>query len=135
MNVKGFVTAVIAVFAFIFIYEWVFHGVLLAGLYESTPQLWRTREVMPDFMIWLTLGQIAVAIMFCFIFLKGYENKGVMEGVRYGALIGLLFIGPNLIFYAVQPLPAVLVVYWCIGGLLELILAGAILASIYKPAQ
>lgn len=134
MNMNRFVPAIIAVFTFVFIYEWILHGYLLAGLYESIPALWRTKTEMPGYMLWLMLGQLVFTIMFCYIFLKGYENKGLMEGVRYGILIGLLFIGPNLIFYAVQPLPVSLVVYWCIGGLVETIIAGVILASIYKPA-
>lgn len=134
MNTKRFVPAILAVFTFVFFYEWILHGYFLAGLYENTPDLWRTKAEMPRYMIWLMLGQLIFTIMFCYIFLKGYENKGLMEGVRYGILIGLLFIGPNLIFYAVQPLPVNLVVYWCIGGLVETIIAGVILASIYKPA-
>jgi len=89
---------------------------------------------MQAHFIWLVLGQLVISVMFCFIFLKGYENKGVMEGVRYGGLISLLFIGPNLIFYAVQPLPLNLIVYWSIGGLIEVMIAGAILALIYQPA-
>ncbi|MBI4005365.1 MAG: hypothetical protein HY356_01745 [Gammaproteobacteria bacterium] len=134
MNTKRFIPSIIAVFTFIFIYEWILHGYLLAGLYESTPSLWRSKTEMPAYLIWLMLGQLFFTIMFCYIFLKGYENKGLMEGVRYGILIGLLFIGPDLVFYAVQPLPAGLVVYWCIGGLIEMIIAGVILASIYRPA-
>ncbi len=134
MNTKRFIPSIIAVFTFVFIYEWILHGYLLAGLYESTPSLWRAKTEMPAYMNWLMLGQLVFTIMFCYIFLKGYENKGLMEGVRYGILIGLLFIGPDMIFYAVQPLPANLVVYWCIGGLIEMIIAGVILASIYKPS-
>jgi len=134
MNTKRFISAIIAVFTFVFIYEWILHGGLLAGIYESTPALWRTKAEMPRYMIWLMLGQLVFTIMFCYIFLKGYENKGLMEGVRYGILIGLLFIGPDMIFYAVQPLPVNLVVYWCIGGLIEMTIAGVILAAIYKPA-
>ncbi|MBM2830598.1 MAG: hypothetical protein HW411_1388 [Gammaproteobacteria bacterium] len=134
MNTKRFIPAIIAVFTFVFIYEWILHGYFLTGLYESTPALWRTKTEMPGYMMWLMFGQLVFSVMFCFIFLKGYENKGPMEGVRYGILIGLLAIAPNLIFYAVQPLPGILVVYWCIGGLVETIIAGVILASIYKPA-
>ena len=135
MNTRRFVPAIIAVFIFIFLYEWVLHGYLLAGIYESTPTLWRPKAEMNNYCIWLTLGQLLFSVMFCYIFLKGYENKGVMEGVRYGILIGILAMSPNLIFYAVQPLPANLVIYWCIGGMVEAIIAGVVLAAIYKPAS
>lgn len=134
MNMKRFVIACGAVFIFIFVYEWLFHGVLLRELYAQMPTLWRAQAEMRGYFHWLVIGQLWLAVLFCLIFVKGYENKGLAEGVRYGLLIGLLFIGPDMIFYAVQPLPAKLIVDWSIGGLLEMIIGGAIVAAIYRPA-
>ncbi|MCI0400230.1 MAG: hypothetical protein L0Y67_05145 [Gammaproteobacteria bacterium] len=133
MNMKRFVIACGAVFIFIFVYEWLFHGVLLRELYAQMPTLWRAEAEMHGYFHWLVIGQLWLAVLFCLIFVKGYENKGLAEGVRYGLLIGLLFIGPDMIFYAVQPLPAKLIVDWSIGGLLEMIIGGVIVAAIYRP--
>ena len=69
---------------------------------------------------------------FSLFFLRGYENAGLAEGIKYGAMMGVFFCAPNLIFYAVQPLPGILVAQWCFGGLIEITLAGAILASVYR---
>ncbi|MEE8513733.1 MAG: hypothetical protein V3S73_03305 [Gammaproteobacteria bacterium] len=134
MNMKRFLIACVVVFIFIFAYEWLFHGVLLRDLYAETPTLWRGQANMQGYLHWLHIGQLWFAVLFCLIFVKGYENKGLGEGIRYGLLIGLLFIGPNLIIYAVQPLPAILVVAWSIGGLIEMIIAGLIAAALYRPA-
>ncbi len=89
---------------------------------------------MQGYFHWLVIGQLWFAVLFCFLFVKCYEDKGFGEGIRYGLLIGLLCIGANLIFYPVQPLPAKLVVNWSIGGLIEMIIAGVIVAILYRPA-
>jgi len=132
MNNKRYVLASLMVFVFIFVFEWFFHGVLLHDLYTQTQNLWRAKEdvIMPA----MFLGQLTFPFIFTFIFIKGYENKGIGEGIRYGILIGLLFIPSNLIYYAVMPLPFVLVGLWILGGLIEMILAGAIVSIIYRKA-
>ena len=130
MNKQRYLLASLAVFVFVFVFEWVFHGSFLKGIYEQTAHLWRPKT--DCHMPVIIAAQLMFSFIFGFIFLKGYENKGIMEGVRYGVLIGLLAIPANLISYAVMPLPIDLVVLWCTGGLIELILAGAILAAVYK---
>lgn len=130
MNSKRYFLASFAVFVFIFIFEWVFHGMALKGLYEATASLWRPKE---ECVTWaMFVAQVMFAFVFTFIFTKGYEGKGIGEGTRYGILIGLLMIPTNLIWYAVAPLPFELVVYWSIGGIIELVLCGAIAATVYK---
>jgi hypothetical protein len=133
MNVKRFIPACVVVFVFIFFFEWLFHGVILAGIYAWTPQLWRTEEAMLGLFQWLVIGQILFSIMISFIFVKGYEDRGIGEGVRYGIIMGLLFMAPNLIMYAVVPYPKRLIAYWIVGGFVEMIIAGIILAAIYRP--
>ena len=134
MNIKRLLYSCVAVFGFVFIYEWVFHGVILKETYEQTASLWRPQSDMGSYFVWLTLGQFLFCILFCIIFTKGYENRGLVEGAPYGALMGLIFCAPNLIFYAVQPLPGSLVVAWCVGGMIEITLAGVLLATVYRPA-
>ena len=47
---------------------------------------------------------------------------------------GLNTGGNTLIVYAVQPLPAKLIFIWFIGDIFQMVIAGAILGAIYKPA-
>ena len=49
-------------------------------------------------------------------------------GARYGLLVGLLMSSTSLIFYAVMPLPLNLVLAWIGGGIVEIVLAGVVLA-------
>ncbi len=132
MNWKRFVIACLAVFGLFFLYDWLFHGILLAPSYAETPALWRPKETMMQYMPYMNAGQFFFVVMFCYIFTKGYEGRGIGEGLRYGLLIGLLLATHNLIWYAVQPLSGKLVAAWAVGNTLEAILGGGLLAAIYR---
>jgi len=86
-------------------------------------------------MMWMMMVSGAVMIfMFCYIFTKGYEGKGIMEGVRFGALVGLMMAGPLAIDpHVIYPVPADVASIWLISGVGSLVVAGAIFAAIYKP--
>ena len=135
MNKEKFILSCVSVFAFIFLFDWVMHDFVIKNLYEDTSSLWRDDEEILVFLFWRVFGQLILAVFFCLIFLHGYEKKGLGEGARYGFLIGLLMTAPVFIQFAVQPLPTNLLVSWLVGGVLELILAGVILAAIYRPAK
>jgi hypothetical protein len=122
----------IAVFLFIFVYEWLFHGILLKDMYTQTANLWRTEEEMSRYFHWLIIGQLMLSVVFCFIFTKCYENKSICEGLRYGLWMGLFLSSPNLIMYAVAPYPWKLIATWTIGGVIEFTIAGVILSMFYS---
>jgi magnesium-transporting ATPase (P-type) len=83
-------------------------------------------------VMWVT--DIVWSFFFVFIFVKGYQNKGVMEGLRYGVYIGLFF---SFVFayssYAMYPLPYSLIFQWFLIGLIQSVVLGIVTAVIYKP--
>ena len=133
MNTKRYVSASLAAFAVIFILDFVLHGTLLKGLYEQTMQLWRPEAEYKGYMHWMILSQLLFAFSFTYIFTKGYENKGIAEGVRYGILIALLFSAHHLGAYSYMPLLPGIVIGWILGSIVELGIAGAAVAAIYRP--
>ena len=134
MNVKRFIIASLAVFAGFEIMDAIVHGGILAKTYQSLNNVWR-----PDMMskMWIFhLGSILLAFLFTYIFIRGYENKGIAEGVRYGIIIGLFANIPYGFYsYAMYPLPLSLCVQWFIYGMIEFIICGLIAAAIYKPVK
>jgi hypothetical protein len=132
MNVKRFIGASIAVFFSFEIIDAVVHMVILKKAYEALGPIWR-----PDMMslLWIFhVGSLILAFLFTYIFVKGYENKGIAEGVRYGIIIGLFANIPYAFYeYAMFPLPLSLCVQWFIYGMIEFIICGIIAAGIYKP--
>lgn len=134
MNTKKMVLASLAVFVVFEALDYFIHGVILSPVYAQLAYIWR-----PDMMskMWLmALATLVMSVMFVYIFIKGYENKGIAEGVRFGIVAGLFmnFIG---MFgqYVMYPLPLELAVKWFVFGMLEFIAAGIVVAGIYKPAK
>ncbi len=131
MNLKRFIIASLVVFFGFEIMDAIVHTVILGKTYESM-NLWR-----PDMMskMWIIhLGSLILAFLFTYIFIRGYENKGIAEGVRYGVIIGLFANIPYGFYsYAMYPLPFSLCLQWFIFGMIEFIICGVIAAAIYKP--
>jgi hypothetical protein len=72
------------------------------------------------------------SFFFAFIFSKGFENKGIVEGVRYGIYVGIwLSIGKAYGTYAMIAIPYSLALQWFIYGVLEYVIAGVVLAFIF----
>ncbi len=135
MNCTRWFIGSLAVWATLFLYEGVLHAVILTDAYESIRSLLRPEgQDIVRFFLFVGAAELALALGFCYIFVKGYENRGIMEGVRFGAIAGLTF---GLFFYlaqyAVFPLPLSLSLSLIVGFVVELIIAGIVIAAIYKP--
>ncbi|MFO0995454.1 MAG: hypothetical protein U1F33_02140 [Alphaproteobacteria bacterium] len=106
-----FVISFVVIFVLTVILDFIIHGVLLGGDYAQLSQLYRDPEDK-SYMPFLFLGQACFAAGFVWIYVKGKEDKPfLMQGVRYGiAVAALAAVSMYLISYAVQPLPAVLVI-------------------------
>lgn len=132
MNFKRLLLAIVTVFAVLFASDWLIHGVLLKNAYQATAALWRPEAQMAQFCLWMFGGQLLLSAGFCVIYTFGHQARGMMEGVRFGALVALVLWSRDFVMYAVQPIPLYLIFYWMIGILVQLILAGIVVSLIYK---
>lgn len=132
MNVKYFLLASLSAFVFIFIFEFLWHGLLMQSLYMQTNFVWRPDASMLANMPITALVQIATAFILAFIFTRHYEAKGIGEGVRFGTYMGLLMGVLMVGFYPHLPIPAIIAVLWFIGSLIKGIGIGTVLAKIYR---
>jgi hypothetical protein len=132
---KRFITAFIAAYIFMFFWGWLVNGVFLKDIYAETPNLWRSQGEMMSLFYWIIIGQALIIFAFVMIYVSGFAGGGVIAGVRLGILLEIAAIGMRLGFYAVQPFPGKLIIYGSIGGLIEMIIVGAIVGWIYKPAS
>ena len=134
MDTKRFLLASLAVFVTLQILDFVIHNLILGSTYEAIQGVFRPD--MADKMWVISLMGLVLSFQFVYIFTKGYEGKGIMEGLKYGLLIGLVihFVGAFNQF-AVYPLPYGLIWKWIIWGTIQLMIAGAVAALIYKPKE
>jgi hypothetical protein len=106
----------------------------MGDTYEQLASIFRPEDQMND-MMWMMMVSAAVTVyMFCYIFTRGYEGKGIMEGVRYGALVSFLMAGAWAVdLHVIFPVPANVATIWLISGFVSFMIAGGIFAAIYKP--
>src|SRR5262249_26586232 len=133
MNWKRFLIAFIAVWIFIFIYGFVFHGMIMHSTYQQIPGLLRPdAEFKANFLL-LVRGQGVIAFFFTLIFVRGSRSRGCTAGgFRYVLLLGFLLCGADLIRYAVEPLTTTILIAWCIGVIVLFGIAGLIVGTLYK---
>jgi hypothetical protein len=130
---KRFIIAFAAAYIFLFIWGWLFNGVVLKDVYAETPSLWRSQSEMMSLFHWIIIGQALIVFGFVAIYASGFAGGGVIAGIRLGILLEIAAIGMRLGFYVVQPIPGKLILYGSLGGLIEMIIVGAMVGAIYRP--
>jgi hypothetical protein len=76
------------------------------------------------------------SFFFSFIFSRGYEGKGIMEGVRYGLYIGIwMSIGTAYGTYAMIAIPYSLALQWFVYGVAEYVIYGVLLALVFRKKE
>lgn len=132
---KKFWMAFIAVFVTGVILNMIIYGLALGSAFSSLPA-WR-----PDMksLQWIYIVITLVgSFFFTLIFSKGYEGKGIAEGIRYGLYTGIwLSIGMAYGTYGMVEVPYALTLEWFVLGVLSYIVMGIVASLVYgkKPAQ
>jgi len=130
MNKKVWLGTLV-VFVLFVIFNFLVDGLVLGGTYMSLQQIWR-----PDMMskMWIFyVVNVFIAFFVTLIFSKGYEKKGIMEGVRYGFYVGMLMSIPmGFDTYAMIAIPFSLALQWFIYGVIEYIIVGIALSYVFK---
>ena len=127
---KKFWLGFAAVFVVIAVWEAIVNMVLLASAYQATANLWRPMAEMKIGLFYVIY--LIVAFFFTLFFSKGYEGKGVGEGLRYGFYVGMMMAVPMAYgMYASMPIPYSLALQWFLYGLIKYILCGMAVALVY----
>jgi hypothetical protein len=104
--------------------------ILLDPIYSANSTIWRPIAEMKLWM--LPMSGMFFSFFFVFIFAKGYEGKGVLEGVRFGFYVALMVALPNAYAnYAIMQIPYALALQWFIFGTIEYVIAGAMLSGVF----
>ena len=134
MNWKKFFFAFIAAFIFLFVFGFVWYGMLMQGAHHKVPTLLRPEADFKTYLPWLVLGHVVMAFFFTMLCARFVPGGGLGATAAFGFLVGLLYAGPHLISFAVQPLTPKILGGWILGAIIQFTIAGAIIGAIYKPA-
>ena len=128
----------IAVFLGMGLLSFLIHGVFLSSTYQSAAvsMLMRPEAEMMGMMWIYYVVYFIQAFFFTLIFSKGYEGKGIGEGIRYGFYMGLLMATPMAYAsYAMYPMPYSLAMQWFLYGIAEYVILGIIISFVYGGKQ
>jgi hypothetical protein len=129
---KKFWTAFVAVYVAMNILNFVIHVGLLGAAYRA-PEVASVFRPEQNQIMWIHfVTALVFSYFFTLIFSKGYEGRGVTEGLRFGAYVGMMVAIPMAYdSFAVYPLPYSLAIQWFFYGLAQYILLGVIAAMVY----
>lgn len=133
MNHKRGFPAFIAAFVLVFLFEFLWHGMLMKGAYMEVPGMWRPEAEINSHFPLLILGQLVIAFAFTGLYVSKVGVNSGATGAGYGIVIGILCAGGDLIRFAVEPLTTKILWMWIAGGLIEFAIIGAVIGAIYKP--
>jgi hypothetical protein len=131
---KKLVMAMVATFIVLMATNYLVHSIWLMPDYDAIPLSHRNPWGIQHRFWAMVLGQVFFSAMFAYIYTRGRENKSwVEQGIRYGILIAMLTVIPtSLSEYTVYIIPYRLAIKWMVAGGIQMVLAGLVVARIYK---
>jgi hypothetical protein len=134
MNWKKFFFAFLASFVFLFVFGFLWYATLMHDAHREVATLLRPEADLKGHFGWLVLGHLVMAFFFSLLCARYVPSGRAGAGAMLGLLVGLVYAGPHLISFAVQPLTIKILFGWIAGGVIQFAIAGAIIGAIYKPA-
>lgn len=119
------------------IVDYIVQHKVLMNLYAATAHLWRPEAEIMQRLPYIYLVYAVTALVFTYIYAKGYEGKPsrIGEGVRFGLIIGFfLSFSMAMMCYVTMPIPKELAFGWFASGMVEYLIAGIAVGLIYKKA-
>jgi len=110
----------------------VVHGLLLNADYAAlVPTIIRAPEDANHYMQWMLLADAAIGFGMTWIYRQGHtvSKSAIGQGLRCGFAVALVSTIPMfLIYYAVEPLPGMLVVKQLVFSTVQMLLLGVLVA-------
>jgi len=119
----------------LFVFGFLWYATLMHGAHREVPTLLRPEPDLGSYFEWIILGHIVMAFFFTLLCARYVPTGGAGATTGLGILVGLVYAGPHLISFAVQPLTPKILCGWIVGAVIQFAIAGAIIGAIYKPAS
>jgi len=135
MDWKKFFIAFVAAFGFLFLFGFLWYAILMHGAHQEVPALFRTESEFKEHFLWLVLGHIVMAFFLTLLCVRFVPAGGAGPCALLGLLVALVYEGPHLITFAVQPITTKILCGWIVGSLIQFIVAGATIGAVYKSSS
>jgi len=117
-------------FLFVFLFEMLWHGYFMKGLYNQTISVLRPEN--ESNMASMIGSQFLFAMCMALMYTVVGKHLKCRVGIQYGILTGLILAMPQLRTYCYLPIPLVISLLWMLAALLKCLGAGMVIAKIYN---
>ncbi len=108
----------------------------LMPLYTASAAVWKPMEPLGTWLAWYLSLLVAEGILFGLVYSALYDGlpgKNINRGLNYGVIIWLVGTVPGMAAtYLMMAVPTPIVASWLFGGLLDVLVMGAVLAVVYE---
>jgi hypothetical protein len=136
MNYGRVVLAGLAGAVAYFVCGGVISGQLITEQYQSYEAVYRSRETIMHYFPMGVAGTFIAIIILAAIYAKGYEGgPGSLEGLRFGALIGIFIVFAVVADeYVTLNIGTRLAAFMAVGRFIGWLVTGLVIGLVYKPA-
>jgi len=111
----------------------IFFGLVFADVNEGAATAFRAEGTENHGIA--MVGYVAWSLAFSYVFARGFENRGWLEGVRFGLIVWLLYFVPmTLGIYGYFVVSREWTIFALISGLAESLACGSVAAFVFRNA-
>ena len=134
MDKRFWIAGIVASVVF-FLIGFLVHGLIMTQDYMGLKSLFRPEAEAMGNMPIMILAHIIMGFALAWIYSQGISGDSwIAQGLRFGIAAALLVIVPwYLIYYSIQPWPAVTVAKQIVFDGIGMIIAALAVAFVYKP--
>ena len=111
----------------------IFFGLVFTDVHEGAATAFRAEGTENHGIA--MVGYVAWSLAFSFVFARGFENRGWLEGVRFGLIVWLLYFVPmTLGIYGYFVVGPEWTFFALISGLAESLACGSVAALVFRNA-
>lgn len=132
MNTQKYAIASLGAAVFIFLYGWLVYGLLLADYVASISPAGSMLPQAEQSILFIALGCLIQGFGLGLIFVKGYEARGPMEGVRFGLFLGIFLLGLYVLMTGISPYTLRAAITFTVIDTIMYMGAGVAMAMLYK---
>ncbi len=108
----------------------------LLPLYQASAAVWKPMEPLSIWLAQMWAVTIADGILFGIVYsvlYNGIPGKNINKGLNYGVILWLVGNVPGMaVTYLMMAVPTPIVASWLFGGLIDVLVMGAVLAVVYE---
>ena len=127
---KGMVFGGVAAFVFVFLLEFLVHGILMKGQYEATMNVWRPPA--ESNMAVMLLSQFLFAMAVAFFYPIVGPDRECKKAAPFGFGLGLVMAMPQIASYSYLPIPISISLAWAVASFVKAFGSAFIVAKVFN---